>query len=30
MTIAIIGFGFVGQSLLKLFGECVVYDPASG
>jgi len=26
--IGIIGAGFVGQSLMKLFGRCVVYDPA--
>jgi UDPglucose 6-dehydrogenase len=31
-SIGIIGAGFVGQSLLKLFGEgnCAVYDPAKG
>ena len=29
-NIGIIGAGFVGQSLLKLFGNCVVYDPAKG
>jgi len=31
-TIGIIGAGFVGQSLLKLFGDrdCAIYDPAKG
>jgi UDPglucose 6-dehydrogenase len=29
-TIGIVGCGFVGQSLLRLFGECAVYDPAKG
>lgn len=29
-TIGIIGAGFVGQAMLKLFGECPVYDPAMG
>ena len=28
--IGIIGAGFVGQSLLKLFGDCPIYDPAKG
>jgi UDPglucose 6-dehydrogenase len=26
--IAIVGCGFVGKSLLKLFGECEIYDPS--
>ena len=29
-TIGIVGCGFVGQNLLRLFGECSVYDPAKG
>ena len=29
-SIGIVGCGFVGQSLLRLFGECPVYDPAKG
>ncbi|MFA6135236.1 MAG: hypothetical protein WC869_14580 [Phycisphaerae bacterium] len=29
-TIGIIGAGFVGQAMLKLFGDCAVYDPAKG
>ena len=30
-TIGIIGAGFVGQAMLKLFGDgCPVYDPARG
>ena len=28
--IGIVGCGFVGQALLRLFGECPVYDPAKG
>ena len=28
--IGIIGAGFVGQSLLNLFGDCAIYDPARG
>ena len=27
-AIGVVGCGFVGQSLLRLFGECPVYDPA--
>jgi UDPglucose 6-dehydrogenase len=27
-TVGIVGCGFVGRSLLKLFGPCEVYDPA--
>jgi len=29
-TIGIVGCGFVGQALLRLFGDCPVYDPAKG
>jgi len=29
-AVGIVGCGFVGQSLLRLFGECPVYDPAKG
>jgi UDPglucose 6-dehydrogenase len=29
-TIGIIGAGFVGQAMFKLFGGCPVYDPARG
>ncbi|MCX5682338.1 MAG: hypothetical protein NT049_01465 [Planctomycetota bacterium] len=29
-AIGIVGCGFVGQALLRLFGECPVYDPAKG
>jgi len=29
-TIGIVGCGFVGQTLLRLFGECPMYDPAKG
>jgi UDP-glucose 6-dehydrogenase len=29
-SIGIVGCGFVGQSLLQLFGPCEVYDPAQG
>ena len=29
-TIGIVGCGFVGQAMLRLFGECPVYDPAKG
>ena len=29
-NIGLVGCGFVGQSLLKLFGKCEVYDPAQG
>jgi len=29
-TIGIAGCGFVGQALLRLFGDCPVYDPAKG
>ena len=29
-SIAIIGAGFVGQSLLRLFGQCPVHDPDKG
>ena len=28
--VGIVGCGFVGQALLRLFGECPVYDPAKG
>jgi UDPglucose 6-dehydrogenase len=30
MSIGIVGCGFVGKSLLQLFGQCHVYDPAQG
>ncbi len=29
-TIGIIGAGFVGRALLRLFGDCAIYDPARG
>jgi UDPglucose 6-dehydrogenase len=29
-AIGIVGCGFVGQALVRLFGECAVYDPAKG
>jgi UDPglucose 6-dehydrogenase len=29
-AIGIVGCGFVGQAMLRLFGECPVYDPAKG
>ena len=29
-SIGIVGCGFVGESLLRLFGECPGYDPAKG
>ena len=29
-SIGIVGCGFVGQAMLRLFGECPVYDPAKG
>ena len=29
-SIGIIGAGFVGGALLRLFGDCAVYDPAQG
>jgi UDPglucose 6-dehydrogenase len=29
-SIGIVGCGFVGQAMLRLFGDCPVYDPAKG
>jgi UDPglucose 6-dehydrogenase len=29
-VVGIVGCGFVGQAMLRLFGDCPVYDPAKG
>ena len=29
-AVGIVGCGFVGQAMLRLFGDCPVYDPAKG